>query len=106
MVVDALPWAHACSLRRHIGGNRGQNGGWHRLRVTLAGDLGREVGAIRAATTQIGYLIGSLVGGIAIAIGGFGLLSVVYAALFLAATLPYVCLRRPCWLEGAVGTAG
>ena len=73
---------------------------------TLAGDLGREVGAIRAATTQIGYLIGSLVGGIAIAIGGLGMLSVVYAALFLAATLPYICLRKPCWLEVAVGTTG
>ncbi len=71
---------------------------------TVAGDLGREVGAVRAATTQMGYLIGSLVGGIAIAIGGFGLLSVVYAALFLAATMPYVCLRRPCRLENAIGT--
>jgi DHA1 family inner membrane transport protein len=65
---------------------------------TVAGDLGREVGAIRAATTQIGYLLGSLLGGIAIAVGGLNLLSVVYAALFLAATLPYLCLRRPCHL--------
>ena len=73
---------------------------------TVAGDRGREVGAVRAATTQIGYLIGSLFGGIAIAVGGLGLLSVVYAALFVAATLPHLCLRRACVLEGAVGTTG
>ena len=63
---------------------------------TVAGDLGREVGAVRAATTQIGYLIGSLLGGAAIAAGGLNLLAVVYAPLFLAATLPYLCVRGSC----------
>jgi predicted MFS family arabinose efflux permease len=62
---------------------------------SVAGGLGREVGAVRAATTQLGYLIGSLLGGIAIAVGGFGLLGVVVASLFLAAALPYLCLRSP-----------
>ena len=32
----------------------------------IAGDLSREVGSIRASTNQIGYLIGSLVGGAAL----------------------------------------
>ncbi len=74
--------------------------------LTVAGDLGHQVGPIRAATMQIGYLIGSLLGGIAIAVGGFSLLSVAFAALFLAATLPHVCLRGACRLEGAVGASG
>jgi predicted MFS family arabinose efflux permease len=67
----------------------------------VVGDLGREVGAVRGATTQAGYLIGSLVGGIAIAVGGFGLLSIALGGLFLASTLPYVCLREPCRLQRA-----
>ena len=37
---------------------------------SVAGELGREVGTVRAVTTQLGYLIGALVGGAAIAIGG------------------------------------
>ena len=56
---------------------------------SVAGDLGREVGAIRGVTTQLGYLIGALVGGAAIAIGGFALLGVAMGGLFVASTLPY-----------------
>jgi MFS transporter, DHA1 family, inner membrane transport protein len=61
----------------------------------VAGDLGREVGAARAVTTQLGYLIGSLAGGAALAIGGFGLLAVAFGGLLLASTLPYVAVRVP-----------
>ncbi len=63
---------------------------------TVAGDLGSAVGTVRGVTTQIGYLAGSLAGGLAIAGGGIGALAVVYSTLFVAATLPYVCLRKPC----------
>ena len=56
--------------------------------------------------TQIGYLVGSLAGGAAIAVGGFGLLSVASGGLFLAATLPYLCLRKPCRFRGGRGAAG
>jgi predicted MFS family arabinose efflux permease len=73
---------------------------------SIVGDKGREVGTIRAASTQIGYLIGSLAGGAALTIGGFGLLAVAFGGLFLAATLPYVCLRGPCPLRAAVEPAG
>jgi hypothetical protein len=59
---------------------------------SVAGDMGREVGAARAVTTQLGYLIGSLVGGAALAVGGFGLLAVAFGGLLLASTLPYVTL--------------
>jgi predicted MFS family arabinose efflux permease len=59
---------------------------------SVAGDLGREVGAARAVTTQLGYLIGSLAGGAALALGGFGLLAVAFGGLLLASTLPYVTL--------------
>jgi predicted MFS family arabinose efflux permease len=72
---------------------------------SVAGGHGREVGTIRAASTQVGYLIGSLAGGLAIAVGGFGLLSVASGGLFVAATLPYLCLRKPCRFQAAVGTA-
>jgi len=62
---------------------------------SVSGDLGREVGAIRAATMQAGYLVGSSIGGLALALGGFGALAVAFGGLFVASTLPHVCLRRP-----------
>ena len=34
---------------------------------SVAGELGREVGTVRAVTTQLGYLVGALVGGAALA---------------------------------------
>jgi predicted MFS family arabinose efflux permease len=58
------------------------------------------VGAIRAATTQLGYLFGSLAGGVALAVGGFDALALAYGGLFLAAVAPYVCLRGPCRMRG------
>jgi DHA1 family inner membrane transport protein len=63
---------------------------------TAAGSRGREVGVARAATNQLGYLLGSLLGGFALAVGGFGALALAFGGLFLAATLPYVCIRASC----------
>jgi predicted MFS family arabinose efflux permease len=62
----------------------------------VSGDLGHEVGSIRAVANQLGYLIGSVLGGLALALGGFSALAVVFGGLFVASTLPYVCLRRTC----------
>jgi predicted MFS family arabinose efflux permease/ribosomal protein S18 acetylase RimI-like enzyme len=79
---------------------------------SVAGDLGREVAAARAVTTQLGYLVGSLAGGAALALGGFPLLAVAFGGLLLASTLPYagVLLARragtaPASLEPAPATA-
>lgn len=63
---------------------------------SIAGDLGREVGSIRAATTQIGYLVGSVLGGLALAIGGLSALAIVFGGLFVLSTLPYLCVRSTC----------
>jgi predicted MFS family arabinose efflux permease len=71
----------------------------------VSGDLGREVGSIRAATNQLGYLVGSLLGGLALAVGGFSALAVVFGGLFLASTLPYLCVRRTCRTPLAVQPA-
>jgi len=60
---------------------------------SVAGDLGREVAAARAVTTQLGYLIGSLAGGAAFALGGFPALAVAFGGMLLASTLPYVSIR-------------
>jgi DHA1 family inner membrane transport protein len=75
----------------------------------VAGDMGREVGATRAVTTQLGYLIGSVVGGAALALGGFALLAVAFGGLLLASTLPYVTLgetRRSVVLRPAPEASG
>lgn len=60
---------------------------------SVAGDLGRGVAAARAVTTQLGYLIGSLAGGAAIAVGGFPALAVAFGGLLLASTFPYASFR-------------
>jgi predicted MFS family arabinose efflux permease len=62
----------------------------------VAGELSREVGAMRAATMQVGYLVGSTVGGAALALGGFEMLAIAFAGLFLASTLPHLCVRSSC----------
>ena len=56
---------------------------------SVAGNLGREVAAARAVTTQLGYLVGSLAGGAAFALGGFPALAAAFGGLLLASTLPY-----------------
>jgi hypothetical protein len=56
----------------------------------LAGDQRLEVGAVRAVTTHAGYLVGSFVGGAALAAGGPSAVGVAFGMLFVGATLPYV----------------
>jgi predicted MFS family arabinose efflux permease/ribosomal protein S18 acetylase RimI-like enzyme len=75
---------------------------------SVAGDLGREVAAARAVTTQLGYLVGSLAGGAAFALGGFPALAVAFGGLLLASTLPYVSFRprRQPVVVPAVGPRG
>jgi predicted MFS family arabinose efflux permease len=60
---------------------------------SVAGGHGREVGTIRAATSDLAYLVGSVVGGAALAVGGFPALAIAMGGLFVAATLPYVRVR-------------
>lgn len=63
----------------------------------IAGERKLEAGAVRAVATQLGYLIGSLLGGLALAVGGYALMGPVFAALFAAAALPHLCLTaRAC----------
>ena len=72
---------------------------------SIAGDLSREVGSIRASTNQIGYLIGSLAGGAALAVGGFTALAVAFGGFFLLATVPYACFRASCRVAREEATA-
>jgi DHA1 family inner membrane transport protein len=55
----------------------------------IGGERTLEVGAARAALTQVGYLVGSLVGGAALAIGGRTAVGVAFGSLFLAAAASY-----------------
>ena len=57
---------------------------------SIAGERKLEVGAARAALTQVGYLVGSLLGGAALAVGGRPAVGVVFGSLFLAAAAPYL----------------
>jgi DHA1 family inner membrane transport protein len=46
--------------------------------------------SLRAAANQFGYLLGAAAGGLALAVGGFSLLGITLAALFLTAALIHV----------------
>jgi DHA1 family inner membrane transport protein len=73
----------------------------------VAGERKLEAGALRALTSQLGYLIGSLLGGIALAMGGYPLMGVVFAALFAAAVVPHLCVTaRRCAGRGRLSLHG
>src|SRR5829696_6463208 len=51
---------------------------------------GAAARGVRAATGQFGYLVGAAVGGAALAAGGYEMLGVALAALFVLGTIPHV----------------
>jgi predicted MFS family arabinose efflux permease len=58
----------------------------------LAGERKLEVGAARAAITHLGYLGGSLLGGVTFALGGRAAAGIAFGLLFLVAATPYVSM--------------
>ncbi|HEX6662125.1 MAG TPA: MFS transporter [Gaiellaceae bacterium] len=56
----------------------------------LAGERRLEVGAARSAIQHAGYLVGSFVGGAALALGGYSAIGIAFGLLFLGATAPYL----------------
>jgi predicted MFS family arabinose efflux permease len=57
--------------------------------------------SVRAAATQFGYLVGAGLGGLALAAGGYSLLGVVLATLFVLAVVPYLPVTSGSLGEGA-----
>ena len=60
------------------------------LALQLAGDRRLAAMGVRAATGQFGYLVGAAVGGAALAAGGYEMLGVALAALFVLGTIPHL----------------
>jgi predicted MFS family arabinose efflux permease len=58
--------------------------------MTLAPDARVAVTGLRAAATQFGYLLGSGLGGVALAAGGYTGLALMLSSLFALATLPHL----------------
>jgi len=70
------------------------------LALQSAGDRRLAAMGVRAATGQFGYLVGAAVGGAALATGGYEMLAVSLAALFVLGTIPHLTAivsqtRRP-----------
>ena len=70
---------------------------------TLAGSArGLELGprvrlgvtGVRTAALQLGYFVGAAIGGVALALGGFGALGIAFSGLFVAAAVPHVVPGR------------
>jgi predicted MFS family arabinose efflux permease len=55
----------------------------------VAGERKLEVGAARAVVSHAGYLVGSVVGGAAYAVGGRPVAGLAFAAMLLASVLPH-----------------
>jgi predicted MFS family arabinose efflux permease len=72
--------------------------------------------SVRAAALQFGYLLGAVVGGVALSAGGYATLGFVLAALLVLAAVPHLLpgrsvmaggdQGRPVLADGAAGTAG
>jgi len=60
------------------------------LALQSAGERRLAAMGVRAATGQFGYLIGAAVGGVALAAGGYELLTVSLAGLFVLGTVPHL----------------
>ena len=60
------------------------------LALQRAGDRRLAAMGVRAATGQFGYLVGAAVGGAALGVGGYEMLGVSLAALFVLGTLPHL----------------
>ena len=56
----------------------------------LAPELRLGVTGVRTAALQSGYFVGAAAGGIALSVGGYGLLGVALAALFVGGAIPHV----------------
>ena len=60
----------------------------------LAPELRLGVTGVRTAAIQSGYFVGAAVGGIALAAGGYGMLGLAFAALFVGAAIPHLLPLR------------
>jgi predicted MFS family arabinose efflux permease len=72
-----------------------------RYGFVLAGHRNLEVGSARAALTHLGNLVGSALGGGALALGGPSTIGLVFALLLFAAVIPY----RSTWFARCVAAA-
>jgi predicted MFS family arabinose efflux permease len=50
--------------------------------------------SVRTAALQFGYLVGSVVGGVALGVGGYPALGLAFAGLFLLSAVPHAVARR------------
>ena len=60
----------------------------------LAPDLRLSVTGVRTAALQSGYFVGAAVGGAALALGGYGVLGLAFAGLFVGAAIPHLVPLR------------
>jgi predicted MFS family arabinose efflux permease len=60
----------------------------------LAPELRLGVTGLRTAALQSGYFVGAAVGGVALALGGYGVLGLAFAVLFVGAAIPHIVPLR------------
>lgn len=63
--------------------------------LDLAPELRLGVTGVRTAAIQFGYFVGAAVGGLALAVGGYGALGIAFAVLFVGAAVPHLLPHAP-----------
>jgi MFS transporter, DHA1 family, inner membrane transport protein len=63
--------------------------------LDLAPELRLGVTGVRTAAIQLGYFVGAAVGGLALAVGGYGALGIAFAVLFVGAAVPHLLPHAP-----------
>lgn len=96
-VLRPAAWVSVVLLAAYVFVNSGRTISGSAFGLDAAPDKAVAAMGLRASATQLGYLVGSALGGIALHFGGYPVLGATFAALYVLAVVPHVllALRRP-----------
>ncbi len=90
--VRPAVWVSVILLAAYVFLNSGRTISGSAFGLDAAPDRAVAAMGLRASATQMGYLVGSALGGIALHFGGYPALGATFAALYVLAAVPHVAL--------------
>lgn len=88
--VRPAPWVTVCLLAGYVVLNSGRTIAGSSFGLDAAPRRAVTAMGIRASATQLGYLTGAGLGGLALSLGGYPALGATFASLYVLATLPHL----------------
>lgn len=86
-------WVTVLLLAVYVALNSGRTIAGSAFGLDAAPDRSVTAMGMRASATQLGYLIGAGVGGVALHLGGYGAMGATFAGLYVLATVPHLVIR-------------